>query len=378
MAYRSEMFDDPNQHEDNVRRRSRNQRFADKAAFHGINWDYYAHHELYDMIMSANVGTMGQRAQTWKQVADGIRATTDDVQRTIQRMLNSWTGAAAVTAGASITRLTQWADEANDRATRIAAGLTRYTEAVELAQHKMPPPEFAYAKDNFTQGFDVKGTGGPSTAILIAQLLSDQEPNFKKHQEAHAEAVQVMRIYASGSQEAHNSTPGLPTPPPGGPGPGPLDDPGRKEPPQRVPPLPIPPDPKRPPGPGTGVTGDLDGDRIPDGTTPEGYTTTGPGTGFVGGPGGGSGADVPRGGGPGSGGFVGGGGMSGGGPLAAKGGLPGRGPGGAGGPGLFPGGAAGARGQGEEDLEHKTKFVEGEDWLDDDLPPFSNGVIGAW
>jgi uncharacterized protein YukE len=382
MAYRSEVFDDPIDHETNRRRRARNHRYADKAAFDGVHWEYYPHHELYDMIMSANPAGMGQRARTWQQLADGITTTTDDLQRTIQHLFDTWGGTAAVRAGESITKLARWADEAGDRSTRIAAGLAKYTDAVQQAQRDMPPPEFAFAETNFSNGYDVKGTGGPSTAILVQHLLDDQKPDFDKHHAAYAKAVEVMRTYGGESQVAHNMTPALDTPQ-STVQPGPLE-PGQPR--QGTPPIPGIPDPHDPsrPGPGnggpvpSGVAGDLNGDGIPDGTTPGGYTSpgtgpgSGPGAGIAVGPGAGGAADVTRGG-PGGGGFSGAGGG-----LAARGGAAGLAAGarGAAGANGFPPFGAGAGARRDEDAEHKNKFVEGLD-LFDDLPPAYPPVFGA-
>src|SRR5437764_580114 len=141
--------------------RARDQRFADKAAFNGINWEHYPHYRLYDMIMSAKPGEMGRQAAAWSTLATAIKQTTDGVDGTIKSLLQTWRGSAAVNAGTSATALAQWAEEASDRSARIGEGLVKYTEAVETAQHRMPPPEFASAKENFLHGYDVKGSGGP-------------------------------------------------------------------------------------------------------------------------------------------------------------------------------------------------------------------------
>src|SRR5256714_1983422 len=271
--------------------RARDQRFADKAAFHGINWEHYRHYQLYDMIMSATPGEMGRQAAAWSTLATAIKQTTDGVDQTIKSLLSSWRGSAAVSAGTSATALAQWAEEASDRSARIGEGLVKYTEAVETAQHRMPPPEFASAKENFAHGYDVKASGGPSTALLLKALLSDQQPNFEKQQQSYHEAVQVMKDYAAQSQQVHDTMPWLPAERPttpntdstgpqlggsGSDGGGPGSDP-----------------PTKPPG-TPGVPGTPGGQGGPsDGTTPEGVTATGPGFGGVdtstGGPGSGYG-----------------------------------------------------------------------------------------
>lgn len=381
-------------------KRRRNERFAVKAAFHGINWNAYTHHGLYDMIMTANPKAMGQRAQAWSELAREIERTTGEVQRSVDRLLKTWRGAAAVSAAGSNTELAGWADEMSHRTTGIAAGLVQYTEAVEEAQKRMPPPEFASAEKLLRQGYDVIATGGPSSAYLVQALVDDQKPDADKANAAKAEAVRVMQTYGTQSQQVHDEMPyfyeapptanGAPDSEPIGGGDGGGGDTGGGTSPR---PLPA--------QPGPGVLGDTDGDGIPDSTTAESFTpgTSGPGgpggpgygggTGYGGLPGGGygSGGDATRGG-PGGLGFGGGGGgAAGAAPLAA------RGAGGAGGPGaaglagargggalggaggMYPG-MAGAGMPGEEDKEHTNKYDNGLD-LFDDLPPAYPPVFGA-
>ncbi|HEV2778423.1 MAG TPA: PPE domain-containing protein, partial [Actinophytocola sp.] len=232
MAYKSEVHPDPERAARGRRRRRKNRHQADLGVFPAINWDHYHHYELYDMIMSARPVPMGQQAVKWRKLGRAIKETTDEVKKTLDELLGTWHGTAAVRAAESSTELAQWADTASQTAKEIGAGLVKYTDAVERAQREMPPPEFATAEQRFLEGYDVKGSGGPSTAILIRQLLDDQKPNFDKQEAAKAEAVRVMQVYGTQSQDVHDTVPRFydaPTlpdqpppdaPPTQGPGPG--------------------------------------------------------------------------------------------------------------------------------------------------------------
>ena len=374
--------------------------------FGKANWDVYQHYELYNMIMKADPQQMYGRAERWKTLSGAIEDTTSEVQGIMEQVMGVWQGAAAVNAGASTTRLMQWAGEASHTAGQVAANMSTYTDAVERAQRHMPPPAFATAEQRFRDGYTVMTTNGPADAVMLKQLTTDAIVSHEQARARKAEAVAVMEVYESDSRNVHDQMPRFTGPdteikpqpewtptqqPPGeggggggGTGPG---SPGV-------------------PGPGTGVGASPSGNSSTSAagfTDPFGPSSFGPGNGSggatsFGGPGslnGSGGADAFR---TGSGfgaGFPGGAGAAGGAAgLAAEmgaGGLAGRGPGGViGGPGGLAGGAGGARGgagafggmplghgaNGEEDGEHTNKYDEGLD-LFDDLPPAYPPVFGA-
>ncbi|HET9138696.1 PPE domain-containing protein [Actinophytocola sp.] len=385
------------------RDRSRRIRRANRELrnFGKINWEYYDHPRLYNMIMEANLRDMSHRAGEWRRIAEGIEETTKAVENSLRSLMNNWRGAAAVAGAGAGTRLTQWAGDASHTATRIAAAMADYTEAVETAQHRMPSPVFAGQEQAFRDGHGATVPDGPAAAVMFDRLLTDYQPGFEKARENKAEAVRVMEDYESRSREIYTPLPHFEPSPalPGG-----QDDAA----PGVVPGTPLPP-PARPHDPPVGAPAgppesatDAEGGG-PGQTTTSGFTDPprGPNPGPGGlppnpatapGPGG---ADSYRGG-PGSGGGFGpGGGFgatpgggAGAGPLAA------RGPGGAvpGAAGVFggrgPGGAAGAAGgglyppmggagaPGDEDKEHKNKYDKGLDLLDD-LPPAYPPVFGV-
>jgi uncharacterized protein YukE len=388
-----------------AKHRRQKQRNRMPGHFGKANWNAYQHYELYNMIMKADPRQMYARAEAWKELSGSIDRTTTQVQQVLEQVMGSWQGQAAVNAGASTTRLMQWAGEASHTAGQVAANMSDYTDAVSNAQRRMPDPAFSTAERRFRDGYTVMTTGGPADAVFLKQLTTD---GMVSHQEAHqrkAEAVAVMEEYESHSKNVHDEMPHFtdagpttkdqptwtPTDqPPGGGGAG-----GGG-------------------GTGTGTPG-FPGGGAGVGTGPGGNSSTTP-SGFVdpsfaGGPGGGAGGPgglTGFGGGPGSlnggadgfrsgagfgAGFPGGAGAGGAAGAAAElGALAGRGPGGVGGvgPGGIVGGAGAGRGaaggfggmpvghgaNGEEDGEHTNKYDEGLD-LFDDLPPAYPPVFGA-
>jgi hypothetical protein len=373
-----------------AREKTTRERRANREAgrFGKVNWHAYQHDQLFDMIKSADPGAMYERAGQWETLAARIEATTSQVQQAMTRVNSAWAGAAAVGAAESNTRLMTWAGDASQTASKIAAGMGSYTEAVERAQKYMPEPGFAGAERNFRDGYTVTGTGGASTAVLLKQLLSDGMVSHEEARARKAEAVQVMETYEAQSKDVHDTMPHFtdatpttaevaehaPAQDPGpAPGPGPSHtSPGT--------------------GPGTG-SGPGTGAGPGSSTSAAGFTPPG-----LGGPGGGTSTGLPGGsssyggGLPGGLGSLGSGGSDvvrnspGFGGLAGVGGVPGapgRGGFGSAAVGSARGGGAGAFGgmpvgstQGDEDKEHKNKYDEGIDFFDD-MPPAYPPVFGA-
>jgi hypothetical protein len=362
--------------------------------FGKANWEAYQHDQLYDMIMKADVGRMTERAVQWNELAAKIEGTTSRAQAVMTQVMAAWRGQAAVSAGESNTRLMQWAGDASHRAGLIAEGMSTYTNAVERAQSHMPQPGFSTAERNFREGYTVTGTGGPSTAILLKQLLSDGMVSHEEARSRKAEAVQVMETYEAQSKDVHDTMPEMvddaPTttsddgstwspPPDGGQGgPDGSGGPGTPTPPVTPPATAL--------GGSTTAAGYVDPRFATTGGLPGGGTG---GPGVPGGPGGGGGGVPGYGGGLGS---LGSGGSDivrgtpglGGGagvgpvPAGARGGAAGLPPGARGGvgAGAFGGMPMGHGAQGEEDGEHKNKYDQGMDFFDD-LPPAYPSVFGA-
>jgi uncharacterized protein YukE len=376
---------DPSARAQRLERRRRRVRRANRRDenFGKVNWDVYTHRRLYHMIMSAEPSAMGTTASRWAQVAKGIDESTTAVQNVVQTLMHHWRGPSAVRAAASVSTLNKWATEAGQTAHQVGIGLDNYTSAVAEAKTKMPEPVHYYAERWFREGYDVNSLPGPEGAYMMDALLDDHLPTKRESDQAKAEAVRVMEQYESASQTVHTSLPQpfvaapqvapdasapatpLPSGPPVGAGVG-----GGTSAASAVP----------LPGPGP-VTGFGPGGGFPPGgTTPVGPGGLGPGGFGPGGPGSpfGLGGAVPGvlGGAPGAGGPR---------TSALPGGVVGTGQGARGGAGL--GGARGGMGTGmgmyppgagtgrDEDSEHRNKYDQGMDLMDD-LPAAYPSVLG--
>ena len=350
-----------------IRQRKRNWR--GDGVFAPVNWQVYEHRQLWDMIKSAEPGSLGEVAHNWGQVAKNVDQATEDIRRSVQKLMYSWRGPSAARAAESVSALTTWAARAGQHAHQIGGGLDAYTSAIVEAQHKMPEPVHYHAERWFRQGYDVKALDGPDGLYLMDQLLDDHLPTKKEATEAKAEAVRVMKQYESASKGVHSGLPqpfdaapavvysdAAPTPPA-------VAEPEHQPPVTPQPPVAPPSQEDGPVDTSTHAAGLVPGS----GSTGGGLTGTGPGVGAA--PGAGPGVAAP-GAVPGVGGVVGApaAGMRGGGTA----GLGARGAGGGMGSAFYPPMGQGGR---EEDKEHRVRWSDGLDLLDD-LPPAYPSVLG--
>jgi hypothetical protein len=379
-------------HEPTARERAKARRVRREKAvnnredsFGKINWDSYDHRELWDMVQSADPPRLGEQAHRWAELARGVDTATGDVHTLVQKLLLSWRGPSAAQAADSVQRLTGWASTAGENARHIGDGLDTYTAAISEARRKMPEPVHYWAERWFKEGYAVKRLDGPQGAYMLDELLDDKLPTKKQADDAKAEAVRVMEQYESASHDVrHRLPPAFDTAPQ-------VSAAGSDPVVPRVPRAPVveAPPPDREP--------DDVPDRVPDDSTstasalPPVFTGAGvlPAAGLDGVIGAGGPGTVS---GPGFAGFV-GSGPAGAGAAGAAGSLgeggragvgrfgtaaSGFGPGPAGGRGAGTGYGMYPPGQGarrEEDTEHRDKYADGYDLLDD-LPPAYPPVFG--
>jgi hypothetical protein len=365
------------------KRRVRKQRRANlrDEAFGKINWDAYRHDQLWDMIKSAEPPKLGEQAYHWAKLAADIDTTTSDVRTLTQRLLLSWKGPSAVKAAGSVSALIGWAATAGKNARQVGDGLDAYTSAIGEAQRKMPEPVHYYAERWFREGYDVKALDGPNGAYLLDDLLDDHLPKKQEAERAKAEAVHVMEQYEAASKGVHTALPPAfdeapPVTSDSTPRPSPVPGDTPKEAPPHTPspasPAPGPHASNPVPRPATDTVGE---DTTAASVAPLGVgATAGYGTA---GAGFGAGAGLPLG----AGGVIG---------VLDDGGRVGWLPGGAsnpanqgaaaaqaratpgGGYGMYPPGTGARR---EEDTEHRDRYADGYDLMDD-LPPAYPPVFG--
>ncbi|MFC5287320.1 WXG100 family type VII secretion target [Actinokineospora guangxiensis] len=324
----------------------------------GVNWDGFSLKSLQRMVgMNANSHQLDALADVWVQNGQNITRSAQELEQSMRRLMQFWSGASADTAQNSVQRNVTWLAETGEVAVDMARPIQDAGGALRSAQSTMPggSPSSPWA-GNIGGGAAVgMAIGGPIGAAFGAAIggIASAFGFGSNKKKMKRKAVQTMRRYETALLGVDGVTPQFGDPAdginPGG-------TPGNPRPPG------ITPGQGTPPPSGSLPPELIGGPRVPPpmptpdmGTTPslapgfesgwerrwQGMTGLGPG----------AGAGIPGAGGPGiGGGPVGFGGMPGAGMGRGMGGFgagagAGRGAMGAGRPGLGAGGGAG-RGMG--------------------------------
>ncbi len=359
----------------------------------GVNWDGFGLEPLIKMVAErANPGQLDALAGEWSRHGSAVSTASEDLQRSLNKLLPFWTGASADTAAQKVATNAAWIGELGQTAQQMSSPIEDASGALRSAQDTMPgmPKNnwLATAGGGAAAGFAIGGPIGAAFGAAIGGIASAFGFGSSK-KKLKRKAVQTMQRYEGALLGIDQTTPQFGAPsdgtnpgaaPPGQPGPGIERPPGALPPPgvdgDYRPPAPLDPgnhvtDPSfagggpearwhsltglNPGGGGGGLNGINPGGGGLNGIGPGGGLGAFPpgatgGRGGVGGPrGGGMGGPLGTGrGGGGRGGSVGrGGGVRGGGGLGGVGaGAGGRGAGGAGGRGAVGRGAGGVGGAG--------------------------------
>jgi hypothetical protein len=332
----------------------------------GVNWNGYGLEPLVKMVAErASPAQLNALAGEWSRHGSAVSTASEDLQRSLGKLMQYWTGAAADTAVQKVTNNARWIGELGETAQKMSSPVQDASGALRSAQDTMPgvPKNhwLASAGGGAAAGFAIGGPIGAAFGAAIGGIASAFGfGNSKKKMKR--KAVQTMERYEGALLGIDQTTPQFGLPSDGnnsGNGPAPQPGPGIDRPPGVAPPIgggvvkPHPPgidyngtDPSFAHGP-DGRWQSLTGIRPGGGS---GFPSTG-GGGL--GLGGGSGFGAL----PGMAGRGMGGGPMGGGPAgrgAGGRGAGGRGAGGRG--GGFPGGMGGAGGRGDREYKGRGRF----------------------
>ena len=350
-------------HDERNRRRQEN----DLWVTGGVNWNGYGLEPLIRMVAErANPGQLNALAGEWSKHGLAVSKASTDLQSSLGRLMQYWTGSASDQAARSVMTNARWIGELGETAQKMSGPIMDASGALQSAQSTMPgvPKNnwLATAGGGAAAGFAVAGPIGAAFGAAIGGIASAFGFGNKK-KKMKRKAVQTMERYEGALLGIDQVTPQFGSPSDGvNPG-----DPGTPRPDPGIPGAPSVPLPPPGGGPAKPSPPPIDGSHVTDpsfaGGGPEGrwqsLTGLGPGgSGFTaGGGGGGSSSGL----GLGAGAF---GGMPGmgrgagamGGP-AGRGGAGGRGAGGRGGRGGFPGGGmGGAGGRGDREYRGRGRF----------------------
>lgn len=369
----------------------------DRYVVGGTHWDGFSHKNLFKMVWeNADPAHVERLADTWSRQGNSITDRSEDLQRSLNRLMQYWQGGAADQAAGTVLSNAQWLGELGETATRMSDPIDHAAGALRSAQQQMPAPPEGFSWSSIGGGAAAgMAMGGPLGAGIGAMIggIGSLFGGASKKKKLKKRAVQTMERFETAAIDVDGTTPAFGGPAAGGGG----GDGGGSGP--RPGTDPLPPGMNPLPGGGGGTGGGThpsDGGR---GTTIPSFAGGGghdPRWGALTGGPAGFGVDAGKFGGAGKGGGLGGpfggpGGLLGALPVGGAGrGTAGRGGVGAGARDMLrggrygqgaggrfgPGGAAGGplggrgRGQGEDDVEYDRRFP-----LEEDL--FSNDTKAA-
>lgn len=266
-------------------------------------WENYSHQQMWDMIMSADPKTVMVSATDLSDMAKAMGDDAEQVRTTLQKLLSTWDGPAADKTAGAIRPVLNWAADAADTASDIAARLGHYAEAINTARTQMPAPVDYRQLDAVADGQTVTVADADLNAPELAAMAHGDTATAQQAAKAKSKAVQVMRHYEQQSAAVHHNMPTFTKAPklPGLVSKGPAPSPPPPPPPPPRHPLP----PRRGPGPGPGPGPTPGPTPTPTGgtsttvpssvgsTTPSGFVGPGGALGGVGG--GGVGVGMPGG-----------------------------------------------------------------------------------
>ncbi|MGH3923725.1 MAG: hypothetical protein ACRDTT_12805, partial [Pseudonocardiaceae bacterium] len=152
---------------------------------HGSShWPGWRHDEIRSMLdNTVDPGDVHEGARVWNEqrqwAADIVTRLTDDLRRTVS---NSWRGASADAAIASLEPVDRWSASQSDAAERTGRLLDDSGSAAGQAKATVPPA----VHHDWRQSLTSFGLGGPG-ATLVDAVAQDQA-----QEEARAEAVHIM------------------------------------------------------------------------------------------------------------------------------------------------------------------------------------------
>ncbi|GGU69144.1 PPE domain-containing protein [Lentzea flava] len=174
----------------------------------------YAHPELYKMINSGpGVAASIPVEQGWKTIAATLAQIDEDLHAALAKMGAGWESDAAEQAGAALSPLAQWAGYANQGATTMESSARLQGEFIADARKKMPEPIPVTTEKPGFLDYAVGGLTGPVGVAHVVGQQVDHERQEAAADNAAAQAVKVMEDYQADSRWNSSTLGEFPTPP---------------------------------------------------------------------------------------------------------------------------------------------------------------------
>jgi hypothetical protein len=183
---------------DRRQRRQENDRYVTG----GVNWNGYGLETLIKFVAErASPGQLDSLADEWRRHGSSVAQASNDLQRSLDRLMPFWTGASADNASRVVTTNARWVSELGGTAQQMAGPIQDAGGALRSAQDTMPgkpsDPWYLGAGGGALAGFAVAGPIG----------FGSSKRKLKR------KAVQTMERYEAALLGVDSTTPqfGLPS-----------------------------------------------------------------------------------------------------------------------------------------------------------------------
>ena len=165
-----------------------------------FNYDDANHQVIFDSINGgARSGPLQEASRAWQQLGDDIGVTGKSyVQGAISGILTSREGVAAAAAAAAIGAMLPWMDDVARIATSTAQRAQNQADYWVTAQRNVPPVPPPPQSTGF---FDHPAEWAAEKMDWLPGVHSDEEAAEKHRQDAAEQARQAMRVYQSSSND---------------------------------------------------------------------------------------------------------------------------------------------------------------------------------
>lgn len=205
----------------------------------GVNWNGFGLESLIKMVASkAHPGQLEALANEWQTHGSNVSRASDDLQRSLTKLLNFWGGTAADQAARKVTTNARWIGELGTTAQQMYDPIMDAAGALRSAQDTMPgmPKNnwLSTAGGGAAAGFAVAGPIGAAFGAAIGGIASAFGFGNKK-KKMKRKAVQTMQRFETAILGVDQTTPQFPSPSDGN-NPGDPSGPGPERPPVGGPP----------------------------------------------------------------------------------------------------------------------------------------------
>lgn len=219
---------DAAQHAQDDRRRRREEN--DLWVNGGVNWNGFGLESLIKMVADrSSPAQLNALAGEWSRHGSAVSKASEDLQRSLDKLMNFWTGAAADDAVRKVTTNARWIGELGETAQQMSGPIMDASGALRSAQDTMPgmPKNnwLATAGGGAAAGFAVAGPIGAAFGAAIGGIASAFGFGSSK-KKMKRKAVQTMQRYEGALLGIDQTTPQFGLPSDGAnPGGGPIQNP---------------------------------------------------------------------------------------------------------------------------------------------------------